>query len=156
MSKVRNTQDYSIDIKDLLKNSDALLMDVSKLLKDAENTQFEDRVYTYARGGPGGVIPFREASEKAWIALYQVVDVLIHHQLSKIPKGHYDRKLALREIEEKNTEIAKLNIYDRYAARAAHIRNNTTYYTSKDLEFLSFEIRKLKDLMEDIKKVVTG
>ncbi len=155
MSKVRNTQSYSVDIKDLLANSDSLLVEVSKLLKDAENTQFEDRVFSYARGGPGGVLAFREASEKAWIALFQAVDFLVHGKLNRIPKGHYDRKIALREIEEKDTTLAQLHIYDRYAARAAHIRNNTTYYTSQDLELLSFEIGKAKDLIEDIRKIST-
>jgi len=140
---------------DLLKNSEDLMVQVKTNLKEAENTSYEDRVFTYARGGPGGVIPFRDASEKAWVALYQAVDVLIDHFLKHTVKAHYERKLKLRELEEKFADLASYRFYDRYAARAVHIRNNTNYYTSKDLEFLAWEIGKANELISDIKKLVS-
>jgi len=149
-----NTQKYSMGMVDLLKNSEDLMVQVGKDLKDAENTSFEGRVFTYGRGGPGGVIPFRNASEKAWVALYQAVDVLIDHFLKHTVKAHYERKLKLRELEEKFPNLASDRFYDRYAARAAHIRNNINYYTSKDLEFLAWEIGKANELISDIKKIV--
>ena len=90
---------------DLLKNSEDLTVQVKTNLKEAENTSYEDRVFTYARGGPGGVIPFRDASEKAWVALYQAVDVLIDHFLKHTVKAHYERKLKLRELEEKFADL---------------------------------------------------
>ena len=155
MKKIRNTQQYSLNMEDLFKDSEKLMVEVKNHLKEAEDTSYEGRDFTYSRGGPGGVIPFRLASEKAWIALAQAVDVFVNHSVSKIPKGHYARKLALREIEENNAELSEMRFYDRYAARAAHIRGNVNYYTSKDLEFLSFEIGKANELISDIKKIIS-
>jgi len=41
------------------------------------------------------------------------------------------------------------------SGRVVHIRNNTNYYTSKDLEFLAWEIGKANELISDIKKLVS-
>ena len=51
MNKKLNTQDYSMSMPELWKNSEKLLSEVPVLLKAAENTSYEGRVYTYARGG---------------------------------------------------------------------------------------------------------
>lgn len=155
MNKIRNTQKYALSMDDLLKNAEKLMMEVKRDLKEAENTSYEGRVFTYARGGPGGVLPFRAASEKAWVALSQATDVLINKFLSQGVKGHYDRKLKLRELEEKHPDLASMRFYDRYAARAAHIRNNTNYYTTKDLEFLAWEVGKANELIADIRKATS-
>src|SRR5580658_783943 len=133
-----------MSMQDLWKNSETTLAEIPALLKAAEDTTYEGRTFTYARGGPGGVIPFRQAAEKSWIVLYQVTDILVEHLLHKVPKGSYDRRLALREIETQWPELANSkHFYDRYAALTYHLRNNQTYFTSLDLEMLHFEVNRL-------------
>jgi hypothetical protein len=132
-----------------------LMGEIPALLKAAENTSYEGRVFTYARGGPGGVLAFREASEKAWIALYQVTDVMVEHLLHKVPRGSYDRRLALREIEGKWPEVASKRFYDRYAALMGYLRNNQVYLTTLDLEMLRYEVGRLNAYIADVKSVIS-
>lgn len=155
MNKIRNTQKYALSMQDLLKNSEDLVNQVVQHLKEAENTSYEGRTFTYARGGPGGYLPFKEASEKAWIALSQAADVLVDKLLGRIPKGHYDRRIALREIESKWPETAAKNFYDRYGSLSYYIRNNTQYYSTMDLEMLRFETERLNTFVADVKKIVS-
>jgi hypothetical protein len=155
VTKILNTQKYSVNTPELWKNSEQLLNEVAKLLKDAENTSYEGRKFTYARGGPGGVIPFKEAADKAWISLSQITDILVDHLLHKIPKGHYDRRLALREIEARWPELASKGFYDRYGAISYYIRNNSNYYSTMDLEMLKFEVSRLNKYMADIKSIIS-
>lgn len=154
MNKIRNTQKYALSMQDLLKNSEELMEQVSQHLKEAENTSHEGRTFTYARGGPGGYLPFKEASEKAWIALSQATDVLVDKLLGRTPKGHYDRRIALREIETKWPEMAAKNFYDRYGSISSYIRNNTQYYSMMDLEMLRFECDRLNKLIADVKNIL--
>jgi hypothetical protein len=154
MSKRLNSQEYAVGMPELLKNSEKILSEIPALLKSAENTSYEGRTFSYARGGPGGVLPFREAAEKAWIVLYQSTDVLLESQLHKVPKGSYDRRLALREIESKNPELASKHFYDRYGALMYYLRNNQNYYSTLDLEMLRFEVDRLGKYVADIKSVL--
>ena len=154
MNKKLNTQKYTMSMPDLWKNSEKLLGEIPALLKAAENTSYEDRVFTYARGGPGGVLPFREAAEKAWIVLSQVTDILVENKLHKVPKGSYERRLALREIEAKWPEVASKRFYDRYGAISNYVRNNQNYYSSMDLEMLRFEVGRLGVYVADVKAVI--
>src|SRR5229473_8307777 len=113
-----------MSMAELLRNSEKLLAEVPALLKAAEDTSYEGRVFTYARGGPGGVIPFREAAEKSWVVLSQVTDILVEHILHKVPKGSYERRLALRDIEAKMPKVASKHLYNRYGAISNYVRNN--------------------------------
>lgn len=140
---------------ELWMNSEKLIGEIPALLKAAENTSYEGRIFTYARGGPGGVLPFREASEKAWTALTQVTDVLVEDKLHKVPKGNYARRLALREIEGKWPELAPKHFYDRYAALSAYLRNNQVYISSLDLEMLRYEVSRLGLYLADVKGVLS-
>lgn len=155
MSKRLNGQKYAMGMPELWKNSETLMGEIPALLKAAENTSYEGRVFTYARGGPGGVLAFREASEKAWIALYQVTDVLVENLLHKVPRGSYDRRLALREIEGKWPEVASKRFYDRYAALMGYLRNNQVYLTTLDLEMLRYEVGRLNAYIADVKSVIS-
>jgi hypothetical protein len=155
VNKKLNTQDYSMSMPELWKNSEKLLSEVPVLLKAAENTSYEGRVYTYARGGPGGVLPFREAAEKSWVVLSQVTDILVDHLLHKVPKGSYERRLALREIEAKMPDVASKHFYDRYGAISNYVRNNQNYYSSMDLEMLRYEVTRLGLYVGDVKSVIS-
>jgi len=154
VSKKLNSQNYAVSMADLWKNSEQLMGEIPALLKAAENTSYEGRTFTYARGGPGGVLQFREAATKGWIVLYQVTDILVEKLLKKVPKGSYDRRIALREIETKWPELASKHFYDRYGALSNHLRNNQNYYSTMDLEMLRYEIGRLGTYVTDVKAVV--
>ena len=154
VSKKLNTQQYAVSMPELMKSSEKTLAEVPALLKAAENTSYEGRTFSYARGGSGGVLPFRAAAEKSWIALTQVTDVLIEKLLKKVPKGNFDRRLALREIEAKWPDVAGKHVYDRYGALANYLRNNQNYYSTMDLEMLRFEVQRLNSYVSDIKALV--
>jgi len=156
VNKKLNTQQYSMSMADLWKNSEKLMTEIPALLKKAENTSYEGRTFSYARGGPGGVLPFREASEKGWIVLTQVTDIMVEKLLKKVPRGSYDRRIALREIEAKWPELAKSCFYDRYGALQYYLRNQQNYYSTLDLEMLRYEIGRLGNYVNDVKKVVTS
>jgi len=155
VSKKLNTQNYAVSMPELWKDSEKLMAEIPALLKAAENTSYEGRVFTYARGGPGGVLPFREASDKAWIALSQVTDIMVEHLLHKVPKGSYERRLALREIEAKWPEVASKRFYDRYAALMGYLRNNQVYLSTMDLEMLRYEVGRLGVYITDVKSVIS-
>jgi hypothetical protein len=155
VSKRLNTQDYAVGMAELWKNSEQLMSEVPALLKAAENTSYEGRKFTYARGGPGGVIAFREAAEKSWIVLSQVTDILVEHLLHKVPRGPYDRRLALREIESKSPELASKHFYDRYGAISNYVRNNQNYYSTMDLEMLRYEVSRLSLYLADVKSAIS-
>lgn len=155
MSKKLNRQEYAMSMAELWKNSEKLMGEVPALLKAAENTSYEGRTFSYARGGPGGVLPFREASEKAWIVLTQVTDILVENKLHKVPKGSYDRRLALREIESKWPELASKHFYDRYGALTNYLRNNQNYMSTLDLEMLRYEVSRLNVYVSDVKSVIS-
>jgi hypothetical protein len=157
LSKKLNTQTYTVSMSELWTQSEKLFNEIPALLKAAENTSYEDRTFTYARGGPGGVIPYRQASTDAWTVLVQVTDILVEHLLHKVPKGSYDRRLALREIEARWPELASSkHFYDRYAALSNYVRNNQTYFTTLDLEMLGFEVKRIADYMADVKSVISS
>ena len=155
MSKILNSQNYAMSMPELLKDSEKLMSEIPALLKAAEDTSYEDRTFTYARGGPAGVIPFRQAAEKSWIVLYQVTDILVEHLLHKVPRGSFDRRLALREIESQWPELASKHFYDRYAAIANYVRNNQNYFSTLDLEMLRFEVSRLDTYVADVKSVIS-
>ncbi len=155
VNKKLNTQNYTMSMPDLWKNSEKIMSEIPALLKAAENTSYEGRTFTYARGGPGGVLPFREAAEKSWIALSQATDILVEHLLHKVPRGSYDRRLALREIESKWPDVASKHFYDRYGAICNYVRNNQNYYSAMDLEMLRYEVGRLNLYLADVKSVIS-
>ena len=155
MNKKLNTQKYTMSMPELWKNSETLMGEIPALLKAAENTSYEGRTFTYARGGPGGVLPFREASEKAWIVLSQVTDIMVEKLLHKVPRGSYERRLALRDIEARWPEVASKRFYDRYAALTSYLRNNQVYLSTLDLEMLRYEVGRLNVYIADVKAIVS-
>ncbi len=155
MNKKLNSQDYAMSMAELWTNSEKLMSEIPALLKNAENTSYEGRIFGYARGGPGGVMPFREAAEKSWIVLYQVTDIVLEHLFHKVPKASWDRRLALREMESKWPELAPKHFYDRYGALANYLRNNQNYYSTMDLEMLRYEVGRLGVYVADVKTVIS-
>ena len=146
-NKVENTQDYSIAYDQLLSNSEEILKDVDSLLDkaDVSKAEYEGRTYTYSRGGPAGWLDYKNAAEKAWTALYQAIDVLLHNNNIKSQHGgrtEHDREMPDRPI---------LGNYDRYVSITAGLRNNSNYYTKQDIELVKWEVSRIKDLINELK-----
>ena len=168
-NKVDNTAEYSVPYDQLLSNSEEILKDVDSLLDkaDVSKTDYEGRSYTYSRGGPAGWLDYKNAAEKAWTALYQAIDVLLHNNNVKsqhggrnehdreMPErpilGHYDRKLALIKLEKSNQDVASKHYYDRYVSITAGLRNNSNYYTKQDIELVKWEASRVKDIINELK-----
>mgnify|MGYP000061803200 CR=1 FL=1 len=169
MNKIANTQEYAMGYDELLNNSEKLAQDVDQLLVKASNTTYEGRTFTYARGGPGGWLDYKQAAEIAWVALYQVIDVLLHknnitsqhggrheHDREMPTKpilGNYDRKLALMKLEKTNADLASKHYYDRYVSITAGLRNNSNYYTKQDIELVKWEVARVKEIINEVKSL---
>ena len=72
-----------------------------------------------------------------------------------MPKGSYDRRLALREVESKWPELASKHFYDRYGALSNYIRNEQNCYSAMDLEMLKYEVSRLNLYLADVKVVIS-
>ena len=96
-----------------------------------------------------------EAADKSWVVFSQVTDILVDHILHKVPKGSYERRLALREIEAKLPDVASKHFYDRYGAISNYVRNNQNYFSSLDLGMLRYEVTRLGLYLADVKSVIS-
>lgn len=72
-------------------------------------------------------VKLRDSAEKAWNAVVQAANALILKYLGIIPRSHYERRSALRQLEQRVSELAKLGIYDRYAARGRLLHGEIFY-----------------------------
>jgi len=70
------------------------------------------------------------------------------------PRGHYERRKAIREVEQKVPKPAKLGIYDRYAARSRLLHGEVFYEGVPDPSLLKIEIEKVLGLIEIAKACV--
>ena len=93
-------------------------------------------------------VKLRDSAEKAWNAAVQAANALALKYIGLIPRRHYERRSALREIEQKIPELAKLGIYDRYAARSRLLHGEIFYEGVLDPNLLKIEIEKVFELME--------
>lgn len=102
----------------------------------------------------GNTIKLCDAAEKAWNAVVQATNALILKRIGFLPKSHYERRRALKEIEDKDKELAKLGIYDRYAARSRLLHGEVFYKGILDHDLLRLEIKKALEFIEIIKKSI--
>lgn len=93
-------------------------------------------------------VKLRDSAEKAWNAAVQAANALALKYTGLIPRSHYERRRALREVEQKIPELAKLGIYDRYAARSRLLHGEIFYEGVLDPNLLKIEIEKVLELME--------
>jgi len=94
----------------------------------------------------------RDSAEKAWNAVVQAVNALIFKYEGFLPKSHYERRLALKELEKKIPKLKDFGIYDRYAARSRLLHGEVFYEGILDVELLKLELEKAKELVEYISK----
>jgi len=93
-------------------------------------------------------IKLRDSAEKAWNATVQAANALALKYAGLTPRSHYERRSALREVEQKVPELAKLGIYDRYAARSRLLHGEVFYEGVLDPNLLKVEIEKVLEFIE--------
>ncbi len=93
-------------------------------------------------------VKLRDSAEKAWNAAGQAANALALKDTGSTPRSHYERRNALRQVEEKHPELAKLGIYDRYAARSRLVHGEIFYEGVLDPDLLKLEIEKVREFIE--------
>lgn len=83
-------------------------MGVTDVVKDAEDFLKEAEIELENGKASDDKILIRDSAEKGWNAIVQAVNALCEVLLGRVPKSHYDRRNALREIEKKFPELENL------------------------------------------------
>jgi len=96
-------------------------------------------------------VKLRDSAEKAWNAAVQAANALALKYTGLIPRSHYERRRALREVEQKVPGLVELGVYDRYAARSRLLHGEVFYEGVLDPDLLKIEIEKVLEFMEIVK-----
>jgi len=96
-------------------------------------------------------VKLRDSAEKAWNAAVQAANALALKFTGLIPRSHYERRKALREVEQKVPKLANLGVYDRYAARSRLLHGEVFYEGVLDPDLLSIEIEKVFEFIEIVR-----
>lgn len=64
-----------------------------------------------------------------------------------MPRSHYERRMALKELEDKVPRFREYGIYDRYAARSRLLHGEVFYEGVLDPELLGLELKKARELV---------
>jgi len=125
-----------------------------ELLKDSH--EFYDAAVRELEEGTRerNTVKLRDSAEKAWNATVQAANALVLTYTGLTPRSHYERRKAIREVEQKVPELAKLGIYDRYAARSRPLHGEVFYEGVLDPGLLKIEIEKVLEFMEIAKAYI--
>jgi len=93
-------------------------------------------------------VKLRDSAEKAWNATVQAANALALKYAGVTARSHYERRSALREVEKKVPKLARLGIYDRYAARSRLLHGEVFYEGVLDPNLLKIEIEKVFEFIE--------
>lgn len=99
------------------------------------------------------VIRIRDSAEKAWNAVVQSTNGLLLALMGKLPMSHYERRVMLREAERSKPKVRELGVRDRYMARFKVLHGETFYEGVVDIEELRLELDKVREYIDDIKKI---
>ncbi|MEM1546342.1 MAG: PaREP1 family protein [Candidatus Methanomethylicia archaeon] len=94
----------------------------------------------------------RDSAEKTWNAVAQAINALVLRYEELMPRSHYERRHALKELEKKIPKLKDYGIYDRYAARSCLLHGEVFYEGIIDTELLKLELEKPRELVEYISK----
>jgi hypothetical protein len=106
-----------------------------------------------SRGDP---VRVRDAAEKAWNAVVQATDALIYAFTGSRPLSHYERRVALREIERRFEGVKRLGLRDRYMARYKVLQGETFYEGVVDLGEVEVELEKVEEYLKDVELLLKG
>jgi hypothetical protein len=99
-------------------------------------------------------VRIRDAAEKAWNAVVQATDALIYALTGVRVMSHYERRMALRDIEKRRVDVKKLGLRDRYMARYKILHGETFYEGIVDVEEVKVEFEKVEEYIKDVEKLV--
>jgi len=109
------------------------------------------REYSESKGDP---VRVRAASEMAWNAVVQATGALIYALTGVRPMSHYERKVALRDLERKVEVVKKLGLRDGYMARYEVLHGETFYEGVVDLEEIEVELGKVEEYIRDVENLL--
>jgi hypothetical protein len=104
----------------------------------------------------GDLIKVRDASEKAWNSIVQATDALIYALTGSKPMSHYERRVALRDLERRMESVKKLELRDRYMARYKVLHGEAFYEGVVDLEEVKTELDKAEEYVRDVERLLRG
>jgi hypothetical protein len=107
----------------------------------------------FAKAG-GDPVRVRDAAEKGWNAVVQATDALIHALAGVRPMSHYERRVALRDLERRRDDVRDLGLRDRYMARYKILHGEAFYEGVIDPEEIILEFERVKEYIEAIEKLV--
>jgi hypothetical protein len=96
-------------------------------------------------------VEIRDAAEKAWGAVVHATDALVYALSGRKPLSHFERRRALRELEEKVEAVRRLGLRDRYMARYKAL-HETFYEGVVDREEIRLELEKARRYVEDVER----
>jgi len=99
------------------------------------------------------LIRIRDSAEKAWNAVVNSTNGLLLALTGKLPLSHYERRVMLRDAEKSNPKVRELGFRDRYMARFRVLHGEIFYEGVVDVEELRLELEKVKEYIEDVRKV---
>jgi hypothetical protein len=99
-------------------------------------------------------VKVRDAAEKAWNAVVQATDALIYALTGVRPMSHYERRVAMRDLERRFEGAKRLRLRDRYMARYKVLRGETFYEGVVDLEEIEVELGKVEEYIRDVESLL--
>jgi len=98
-------------------------------------------------------VEVRDAAEKAWGAVVQATDALIYALKGRKPLSHFERRKALRELEEEVEAVRRLGLRDRYMARYKALYE-AFYEGVVDREEVRLELEEARKYVEDVEELL--
>ncbi len=95
----------------------------------------------------------RDAAEKAWNAVVQATNALLAKRNFPLPQSHIERRRTLGELERQDPEVRELGLRDRFMARAQSLHEECFYEGYCPVEILERDLEKVKEYIEDIKRL---
>jgi hypothetical protein len=109
------------------------------------------REFLESKGDP---VRVRDAAEKAWNAVVQAADALVYAFTGSRPMSHYERRVALRDLERRVESVKRLGLRDRYMARYKVLHGETFYEGVVDLEEVKTELEKVEEYIRDVERLL--
>jgi len=106
-----------------------------------------------SRGDP---VRVRDAAEKAWNAVVQATDAFVYAFTGSRPLSHYERRVALRDIERRFEGVKRLGLRDRYMERYKVLHGETFYEGLVDLGEVEVELEKVEEYLKDVELLLKG
>ena len=98
-------------------------------------------------------VEVRDAAEKAWGAVVQATDALIYALKGRKPLSYFERRKALRELEEEVEAVRRLGLRDRYMARYKAL-HEAFYEGVVDREEVRLELERARKYVEDVEELL--